>query len=303
MVVASKCIESILVYGVSGAGKTTQAQELAKYVHKKTGKKLRLVSCSGGGWTCIQPAISAGIIVPTYIRTRPHPVETLDKMTKGWWPANPDDPASPLVKPNEQKDWGDIGGYVYDGITEACEWMMSYMTNEEAAGNIKISSQPMKFKDGETNYGSPSMAHYGNIQTRIADFISNSKGLRGMYLMWTALELKSTDDNSRLPLYGPDISGKAKTAIAGAWFDNTLHLYLTGAGGLKKGPSIRRLYLSTHFEDDQIPFVAKNRGHYYAPLPEFLEGADCSLYKFLELLEASHKKATEQFMAELKQEK
>lgn len=300
MAQASKCIESILVYGVSGSGKTTQVQELAKYVNRKTGKKVRLVSMSGGGWTSILPAVNAGIVVPTYIRGRSFPVETLDKVTKGWWPADPEDPTSPLIPIEKQADWKDVGGVAYDSMTEGCSWIMSYITNAEAAGSIKISAQPMKFKDGETNYGSPSMAHYGNVQQRIDDFVVNSKALRGIYTMWTALELKSTDDNSRLPLYGPDVSGKAKTAIASAWFDNTLHLYMTGAGGLKKGPSIRRLYLSTHFEDDQIPFVAKNRGHYYAPLPEFLDGENCSLDKFLQLLEESHEKATKQFMSELK---
>jgi hypothetical protein len=300
MPTSSKVEESILVYGVSGAGKTTQVQELAKWVHNLNGKLTRLVSCSGGGWTSIQPAVNAGIVIPTYIRTRDFPVETLDKMTKGWWPADVNDPASSLLPPDKQKDYGNIGGYAFDGITEACEWMMSYINSQEAAGKIKISAQSSKFKDGATEYGAPSLAHYGNIQTRIADFVSNSKGLRGMYLMWTALELKATDDNTRLPIYGPDISGKAKTAIASAWFDNTLHLYLTGAGGLKKGPSVRRLYLSTHFEDDQIPFVAKNRGHYYAPLPEFLEGKDCSVANFLRLLEESHVKATAQFMSEIK---
>lgn len=299
MATSSKCQESLLIYGVSGAGKTTQIAELAKWVYRKTGKKTRLVSCSGGGWTSILPAIQAGIVIPTYIRSREFPVETLDKMTKGWWPSDPDDSNSPLLAP-EKQDLKDVGAVAFDSMTEACEWMMSYITNAEAAGKMKISSQPMKFRDGATDFGSPSMAHYGNIQTRITDFVTNTKGLSGMYVMWTALELKSTDDNSRLPLYGPDVSGKAKTAIASAWFDNTLHLYITGAGGLKKGPSIRRLYLSTHFEDDQIPYVAKNRGHYYAPLPEFLEGDKCSLDVFMKLLEESHEKAKAKFMSEMK---
>jgi energy-coupling factor transporter ATP-binding protein EcfA2 len=297
---ASKALESILVYGVSGAGKTTQIQELAKHVHRKLGKKVRLVSCSGGGWTSIQPAIDAGIVIPTYIRGRNFPIETIDKMTKGFWPADPADPSSPLIPIEKQSDWKDVGGVAFDSLTEGCEWMMSYINSQEAAGKIKVSAQSANFKDGDTNYGTPSMAHYGNVQSRIADFVAQSKALRGVYVLWTALELKASDDNSRLPLYGPDVVGKAKTAVACAWFDNTLHMYMTGAGGLKKGASIRRLYLTTHFEDDGIPFMAKNRGHYYAPLPEFLEGQDCSVEKFLLLLEESHSKAKTKLMEELK---
>jgi hypothetical protein len=297
--VASKCIESILIYGVSGAGKTTQIQELAKHVNKTMGKRVRLACMSGGGWTSIQPAIDAGIIVPTYIRGRNFPIETMDKITRGYWPEHPDDPESPMLPPERQGNLVDIGGVAYDSITEACDWMMSYINSQEAAGRIKVSAQSSNYKDGQTNYGSPSMAHYGNVQSRISDFIAQSKALRGVYIMWTALELKSTDDNSRLPLYGPDIVGKAKTASASAWFDNTLHLYLTGAGGLKKGPIERRLYLTNHFEDDQIPYVAKNRGHFYAPLPEFLAGRDCSVEVFLNLLAESHLKAKAQLLTEL----
>jgi|WetSurMetagenome_2_1015567.scaffolds.fasta_scaffold11627_6 hypothetical protein len=297
----AKCLESILVYGVSGAGKTTQIQELAKHVHKKLGKVVRLASCSGGGWTSIQPAIDAGIVIPTYIRARKFPVETMDKISKGYWPEHPDDPESPLLPIEKQANWKDVGGVANDSMTEGCEWMMSHINSQEAAGKIKISNQSANFKDGETNYGTPSMAHYGNVQSRIADFVAQSKALRGVYVLWTALELKSTDDNSRLPLYGPDVVGKAKTATACAWFDNTLHMYLTGAGGLKQGPVVRRLYLTNHFESDSIPFIAKNRGHYYAPLPEYLEGADCSLDKFLHLLEESHAKAKLKLMTELKE--
>jgi hypothetical protein len=296
---AGKCTESLLVYGISGSGKTTQVQELSKYVYKKTGKKTRLVSMSGGGWTSIMPAVSAGLVDPCYIRSRDKAVETLQRFSMGWWPIDVEDPTSPLAPPEKQQNWKDVGAIAYDGITEGCEWLMSYMVGNEAAGKMKISQLSANFKDGETNFGTPSLAHYGNVQSRIADFVGFSKAIRDVYIMWTALELKATDDNSRLPLYGPDISGKAKTAIAGAWFDNTLHLYITGQGGLKKGTSIRRLYLSTHFEDDQIPFVAKNRGHFYSPLPEYLEGEKCSLAVFLELLEESHKKATERFMSEI----
>lgn len=300
---ASKCIESILVYGVSGAGKTTQAQELAKYVHKKLHKKVRLASMSGGGWTSVQPAVDAGILVPTYLRGRNFPVETLNRITLGWWPADPDDPLSKLVPPEQQKDWKDVGGIVFDGITEGADWLMSYIVGQEAAGRLKSSAQNLaaSFKDGETSFGTPGLAHYGTVQQRMEDFVTNSKGLPGIYTMWTALELKATDDEgSKLPMYGPDVCGKKKTSKAPAWFDNTLHLYLTGAGGMKKGAIVRRLYLTNHFEDDQIPYVAKNRGHFYAPLPEYLEGNECSLAVFLEKLEESHAKAKAKLLEELK---
>ncbi|MFA5352631.1 MAG: hypothetical protein WC291_00210 [Thermodesulfovibrionales bacterium] len=304
----SKCKESIMVYGISGSGKTTQGQELAKFVHRELHKKVRLVSTSGGGWTSIQPAIDAGLVTPTYVRTRPHPVETLNRLTQGWWPEDPDDPESPLLPIEKQKDWEDVGGLMFDGATESADWLMSYIVREEAAGRMKSSAQNLaaNFKDGDTSFGTPGLAHYGNIQQRMEDFVTNSKGIQGIYVMWTALELKATDDEgTKLPMYGPDICGKKKTSKAPAWFDNTLHMYIAGAGGLKQGtPATRRLYLNTHFESDGIPYVAKNRGHFYAPLPEFLENTPkepnaCSVDHFLKLLGESHVTATKKLKAEL----
>lgn len=297
---ATKCLESLLVYGISGAGKTTQVGELAVWVHEKLHKKTRLVSCSGGGWTSIKPAVDAGIVQPLSIYSRESAVETLDKLTKGYWPCDTEDPTAKLVPPEEQKDWGEVGALCFDSLTESCDWMMTKLLMAEAAGKIKISALSMSFRDGTTTYAAPAMSHYGNVQERLSQFIAQSKQIGDRYCMWTALELKASDDNTRLPLYGPDVIGKAKTAKASAWFDNTLHLHLSG-GGLKKGVPVRRLYFNTHFEDDGIPYIAKNRGHYSSPMSklvdnkDYLEGDDASVYKFLQLLEKSHESALGKF--------
>lgn len=294
-----KCRESILLYGVSGAGKTTQGQEFAAAVQKRTSRKTRLVSCTGGGWTSIQPVVELGLIEPLFVPDRDFPVETIDKLSKGYWPEHPADPLSPLLPPEKQKDWKDVGGVMFDSLTEMCAWMMTGAVAREAAGQIKISAQPIRFQDGATQFGTPSIAHFGVFQGRIEDCVRNSKGLDGRYILWTALELKSVDvELSKLPVYGPDIIGKAKTAVAGAWFDNTLHLYITGQGGMKKGTAERRMYFTTHFEDDGVPYVAKNRGHMYAPISkyvgaDYLSGEKLSLDYFLELLDRSQAEAKE----------
>lgn len=307
----SKCKESELIYGASGAGKTTQAQELARWVRQEMGPGMitRIVSASGGGWSSIEPAVNKGLVIPTFICDRRYAVETVDKMTQGWWPQDPQDPASPLIPPEKQKEWEGVGAIVFDSMTEIADWMQSKLIAREAKGEIKVSQLSVKFRDGDTDYGLPALAHYGNIQQRIKDLVSQSKSIPGRYIVWTALELKATDDNSRLPLYGPDVIGKAKTASASAWFDNTLHLYLTGAGGMKKGNVVRRLYFNTHFEDDGVPFVAKNRGHFYAPISglnggnDFLEGPKCSLYEFLMLLKKSQEAAEAKLTAEIESSK
>lgn len=292
-----KCIESINVYGGSGTGKTHQCGELAMWVNVKGGKKLRLVSVSGGGWTPIQPHVDSGIVEPTYIRDRAWPFYVMEKMAKGWWPADPQDPLSPLIPPKDQKDWKDVGAVAFDGLSEACDWLMSTSVAREAAGEIRISQESLsaRFTDGNkdtkevVNVGTPGRAHYLVIQNAMTDYVSFSRAIPDVFVLWTALELRATDDVTKLPIYGPQVSGKAKTSDAAAWFEDTLHL--TGVID-SKGKTLRRLWLQRHIEpDDSVPYLAKVRANSLCPLPPYLEAGDCSLYKFLDLLYSSQEKA------------
>jgi len=290
-----KAIESVLIYGPSGSGKTTQAEELAKFVREEMGpdKKVRLISASGGGWSTIQSSIDLGWIDPLWLPDSQHPFEALDRLSKGWWISG-GTPGAPLglTAPENQSDWDQVGGIMFEGLKEIADLLMRNAVTREANKEIKIATQGVaaSFKDGATTYGAPAMAHYGAIQNHIEMCVANSKSLGGKYCVWTSLELKAVDDNTRLPIYGPDVIGRAKTSIAPAWFDDCLHLHFMPVAGK---PAVRRMYLQTHYEQDGIPYSAKNRGHRLAPLPEFLEGKNLSLGIFLKSIKESHKKAME----------
>jgi energy-coupling factor transporter ATP-binding protein EcfA2 len=287
-----KCIESVCVYGPSGAGKTTQAEELAKLISERFGPKayLRLISASGGGWSSVQPAVDVQLIEPLFVPSRKNPFALMHKLSQGWWPANVEDPASELVSPEKQgAAYENCKGLFFDSITEICDWMMRDSLLREAAKEFKISGETASniFKDGDTSFASAGRGHYGTIQNYISQFVAQSKAIGGKYIVWTALELKAADDITKMPLYGPDIIGKAQTAKSGAWFDDLLHLHLTQG---KQGP-IRTMYTSTHFETDGVPYMAKNRGHRAKPLPLSLTGDKLSLMEFLKLLEESYQEA------------
>lgn len=289
-----KCISSNLIYSVSGGGKTTQLGEAAIFIHKTQGKKFRLASASGGGWGPIQSLVDLGIVIPTFIVNRVNSWNTIDKLTKGWWPKDPDDPSSPLIPPTDQPDWDQIGGYGFESLTEISEWIMYKAVQEEAAGKKKFSAQApaAKFMDGDAHYGVPAQHLYLVIQNHMAQWVAQSKALSGKYVFWTALENKSVDENTKQPVYGPAISGNAKTSIAPAWFDNVLHIHLEGRlkeGG--KATKTRKMYTGIHFEENGIPYLAKNTASKYAPIPEFLTGNDLSMIRFFELLEESKEAA------------
>jgi hypothetical protein len=286
-----KCIESIGLYGPSGAGKTTQTQELASYVRKRFGKDkfVRLISASGGGWSSIQAAVDLGMVKPLFVRDRLYPFETLKHLCNGKWPLNPEDPTSKLVDPKDQKDFENCLGYVFDSGTEIADWMMSDAVNREAVGEIKVSGEAIsvKFRDGQTMFGAPGRGHFGAIQNNLEQAVAWSKGLGGKYVMWTFLELKTADEYGRV-IYGPDLIGNKKTPKIPAWFEDTIHLYFVQD---KAKGAVRRMYLQRHYEADGIPYDAKTRAPKGCPLPEFLEGDDFSIGRFLELMEGAQAKA------------
>jgi hypothetical protein len=282
---------SILGYGMSSAGKTTQVGELARWVYKKTGKRTRLITVSGGGWNSIQSLVDTGIIEPLFFGNRDHPFEVTDRLSKGFWPTDVNDPKSKLMPPSHQgAAWEDVGAVVFESMTEIAEWVQIAATALEArGGSYQISGEQAvaKFKDGEEFYANPSRGGYNTIQNHMARCVAQSKRLVDRHIMWTALIIKAIDAEAKMPMFGPDIIGKAKTSIAPAWFDVVFHLHLEQKGAVAN----RRMYVKPHFSQDGTPYCAKVTVDWRFPIPDYFEGKDCSIAHVLDLMEQSNDKA------------
>jgi hypothetical protein len=286
-----KSLLTLCVYGPSGSGKTTQVGDLAKWLYDKTGKTTRLVSASGGGWAPIQYLVNAGVIEPVYLIGRQHPYEAISKLSKGYWPVDPDAAETKLAEPGTQNnDISNVGLWAFESMSEISDWLMRYSVGMEAAGKMKISAQKAaaKFKDGDSWFGSPAQAHYGTIQNTISEVVANSTALPG-YVLWTALERETMED--RQLFQGPLICGEAKTTSCPAWFNNVLHLVFISVGTTVTLE--RRMYIQQHMDLARRICLAKNTIPFVPGLekPEYLGGEDLSLGKFMDLLEESSSKA------------
>ena len=89
-----------LFYGASGTIKTSNIGRVAEWYYKTTGRTSRLVSADGGGWEPLEHLVKAGIIEAWPLRLWEHRVETLDKASQGYWPADILNPRSPLLPPS-----------------------------------------------------------------------------------------------------------------------------------------------------------------------------------------------------------
>ncbi len=275
-----------LVYGDTGSGKTTLLETFAVWVWKKWRVVTRYYAFDPGGFSDGMLAlVRKGIVEVWRVYTRDPegllglPSETLVRAAQGWWPAEID-PAtgySPLgVKliPNPPQ-WR--GAAMYDGLSGMCDWSMVDMGARSAAGTLGGEQGNMRTVDsGDLKLGVGNRASVGFTQNKVRDWIVSSLSIRGLVHapVFTALELKTTDQETKLPTYGPKIAGQAKTTDVPSWFGNCLGVVLAKD---VKGKEQWRLYLRTYNypDNDRTPHPAKVRtaAAYRRLLPEFLADA------------------------------
>jgi len=208
---------TLISYGASGTIKTTSIGQLARHVHKTTGKRTRLISADGGGWDTIQDVIDEGIIEAYQVGSLKEPVATMRKFSRGEWPQPGTAGNATMAPTNWEK--ANIGAYAIEGLTSIGDAVMKALRLKGA----KIGESPnYTFVEGtETFYGS-NMSYYGFIQDVLYEFVNNFGQLPVQYVMWTALESKGEDDQ-RVATYGPSIAGKKAIAKCIAWFGDCLH--------------------------------------------------------------------------------
>ena len=298
-----KCLESVAVYGVSGAGKTTQIEELARWVRHILGpdKVVRLVSANADGWSVIQPAVDAGHIIPTWVPSRDHLIQTMDRFTRGWWPEDPSDPASRLLPPREQKNLEKVGGTAFDSGTDFADLLMRYALGREGdpKDTFRFAAQAAAhtYKDGPNNdatgYAVSAQGHYGSDQNRMEQFITQSRDIPNQFVLWTFLEDRGKDTVTKTPVYAPDVIGSALNSKVPSWFGRTVRL---SKHLMENGKTVRRMWLHNHYQKgDPIPYLANVRDHWKFPLPDYFETDEkkdeVSLFHLYEKLHESYERA------------
>lgn len=258
---------SVLIYGESGSAKTTSAKFLAKYIYEKTGKTTRLITADGGGTDPIQPEIDAGLIDVFNISQLEEPIATMRKLSRGQWPLQ--DGKLGAV------DTSQIGAYVIEGLTSIGDLVI----RDFRLKGTKLSQEPgFKFQEGgETFYGS-NMTYYGFAQEFLQEIAGSFNTLDVDRILWTALESRGEDGDTRMLVYGPTIVGKKSLAKAPAWFGTCIHheVLTKETGKVDQSTKTKILeteirgYFTKHPDNLGIIFPAKTRLSSEA-IPELLK--------------------------------
>lgn len=159
--------------------------------------------------------------------------------------------------PNKDNDLNEYVGYAFEGLTAFGGHLLNSLVDRGARGEKIGADAPARFVDGKMKFASSNQTYYGIGQNRLHALVNRSRLLPGMHVYWTALEMRATDTDTKLPIFGPELVGKAKTSVAPSWFGNTLSVV--------QWPDTvrteRRLYLETYYdkENPTIPHKCKNR--------------------------------------------
>lgn len=233
--------QTVLLYGRTRSGKSTQIGELAEYVNKTEGKITRLYTADRGGSESIRPYVDLGII-ELIEQGNTDPWIFLNKAVRGY------------IRDSSGK-WvpginDNIGVWAFESLTAFADALMTSLA-EKAAGGTNIGGQAnISFTvtgDNESvKIGGSNMAHYNVVQTRITEECWYSQRLPGSYIVWTASASKDDDPTASGKVLGPAVVGKALTSEVPRWFNLTFRIDALPA---QQGKAERHiLYLGNHVD-------------------------------------------------------
>lgn len=225
-----------LIYGESGTFKTTQIKWFARYIYKKTGKPIRLISADLGGYAPCEPEVRAGLIIPWRVSTIDNFLPVLRKLSKGYWPiVKEKDSGLPDKRKIQYLDlqspsadtWNNCGGYAVESLTSIGDAEMANLVatgrkvSEEVVGvweeKVMVDGQETK-----ESFGAPAKSHYGFVQNAIYSTINAFSSLPVEYVLFTALEAKAEEED-RTTIYGPSVAGKKATPKVPSWVGDCIH--------------------------------------------------------------------------------
>jgi hypothetical protein len=279
---------TILLYGRTRSGKSTQIGQLAEYVKKTEGKLTRIYTADRGGIDPIKPYVDLGIIEVVAQGDTPIWI-FLNKAVRGYVRD-----ANGKWVPGKNEN---LGLVAFESMTAFADALMADMAMKAAAGvsigggaNVSFVAQG----DGESvKVSGSNMAMYGVAQTRITEEVWESQKLPVSYILWTASVSKDDDNASSNKVLGPAVCGKALTSEIPRWFQLTFRIDCLPAGAGRQERHL--LYLGNH--QDVGAGNAIGLGNTRTPLdaPAITENIiePASIVRALQLIDGGYEKAVD----------
>lgn len=265
---------SLMMYGISGSTKTSQAYHLAsKILAENPGKRFRMIYSDGGGWFPFEESgmIERGEVEVYDFGASKYPFDDYRRLSDGYWPRMDNSGKMQFKKSPEFKttdeQWKDIIGYIIEGMGSTAEVIKAFISNQTEGFGFKESWKYVS-EDGDTVLGLQT-GHYGIVQREMHErHVTGFNCLPIKWLIYTSLLGKGEDKkNGNETVYGPQVAGNASTPMVPSWFMDCLHLskerYRTEeiVDGVKTEKEVEGMvaWFQRHEDNNGTPCLAKAR--------------------------------------------
>ena len=260
---------SVVIYGVSGTTKTSQAYHLVKWILAKPenkGKYFRVIHSDGGGWA---PFDDSGMVERKEVRIfdfgalRSGVLSRFRWLAEGYWPRYTKSGELFFQKTDQckttEEQWGQCAGYLIEGIESTCEALKNHCSDQTEGIGFKES---WKYEeDGETIVGLQ-QGHYGIVQKEFHK--AHHKGFNCLpipWLIYTSKLGKGEDKERRETVYGPQIVGNAVTSSSPGWFMDVIHMSKEKYKN-SKGEDVEGMvawFMQHNDHETEVPYLCKAR--------------------------------------------
>jgi hypothetical protein len=194
---------TLIGFGESGTYKTHNLGLAYKYLYEKTGKPGIHWCWDASGWAPIQPLVNVGIVRPIMCVGLRFPWTAVRKMGMGLVPGT-----AVWEKPTPD-EYGWAGVDTISGIGD------TLMENLRSEGRQIAQDVVGKWVEGvgdtqETFCNNP-MSHYGVVQREVLSLFRHMAALPLEYVLYMTHEAMGETEDTRSPIRGPALCGKAAT--------------------------------------------------------------------------------------------
>ena len=210
---------TVILYGDSGNGKSTQVYFVAERLARETGRKVRIISFENSTATVIAPLIASGQIEYLSLEGHPEPMFAMRALYRGDWRGE-------NGSPQKIADWrGKIGAYVIEGLTTASAAMLrSGQEKGRMMREQKTDAFEVVTPGGKEIFNPASQSLYGLVQTEMLALLQAFAALPVDLVLWTAHESAPGLDDDGVLSRGPALVGKAKNKFVPVYAGTVLHL-------------------------------------------------------------------------------
>ena len=238
--------KTLILYGDSGLGKSSQLAEVAEYLYRRYKKPVRLVSAEDSSKTIFQPLIMAGMVQALFVTKSVNPTPTMRHLSRGDW--------------HDGTKWhtwdGSACAYIVEGLQSIAEVLHEDCREKgrflgEQKGNEAV-------EEGE-RLNLPGKFSYNFVQLEMIRLLRGFAMIPGIErVLWSGHETKGVEEGTGTQIRGPALVGTAKTGSVSKYCGALLHIdgYSQQTGkGLEAIVEVKRRIWFERHPDPQMPTV------------------------------------------------